>query len=135
MDRSKKPQIDLSLIPIYTPVMSREQFAELWGRDEKTVYGYIVKGNLPSYRIGRRVLINIVKLTQNHLMSANYNQAVLNHQFYIDLPIMPYKVFAQRVGISEGAVRGWIDRGQVPSSLVGKDRLINVAQLVVLCNQ
>lgn len=115
--------------------MSREQFAELWGRDEKTVYGYIAKGNLPSYRIGRRILINVVKLAHSHLMSANYNQAVLNHQFYIDLPIMPYKVFAQRVGVSEGVVRGWVDRGQVPSSLVGKDRLINVAQLAVLCSE
>jgi Helix-turn-helix domain len=135
MNRGIKPQIDLSQIPIFIPVMSREQFAALWGRDEKTVYEYLWKGDLPAYRLGRRLLVNIVKLAHDHLMSANYNQAILNHQFYMDLPVMPYRVFAQRVGVSDGVVRGWINRGYVPSELVGKDRLVNVAQLVVLCSK
>lgn len=135
MNRGIKPQIDLSQIPLHTPVMSQEQFAELWGRTPKSVYEHLCDGYLPSYRLGRRRLINIVQLARNHLMSANYNQAVLSHQFYIDLPIMPYKVFAQRVGVSDDVVRGWINRGYLPSSIVGKDRLVNVAQLVVLCSQ
>jgi len=135
MNRGVKPEIDLSRISIFTPVVSQELFAQLWSREIRNIQSHVTCGYLPSYRIGKYKLINIVQLTRDSLLKSNYEQVTFLSQFYLDLPLMPQEVFANRVGVTDGVVRGWIFRGYVPSVLTGKDRLINVAQLVALCSQ
>jgi len=135
MNRGVKPEIDLSRISIFTPVVSQELFAQLWSREIRSIQSHVTCGYLPSYRIGKYKLINIVQLTRDSLLKSNYEQVTFLSQFYLDLPLMPQEVFANRVGVTDGVVRGWILRGYVPSVLTGKDRLINVAQLVALCSQ
>lgn len=52
---------------VNVPVMTREQFASLSGLGEDVVRGMIEKGHLPSIKIGRHRLVNIVLLTMNSL--------------------------------------------------------------------
>jgi hypothetical protein len=135
MNRGVKPQVDLSQIAIFTPVTSQELFAQLWGRDTRTIRSQVARGYLPLYKVGKYNLINIVQLTRDSIFKSNYQQVTFLGQFYLDLPLMPQDVFANRVGVTDGVVRGWVIRGYVPSVISGGDRLINVAQLVVLCSQ
>lgn len=135
MNRGVKPEVDLSQIAIFTPVISQELFAQLWSRETRSVRTQVSRGYLPLYKIGKYNLINIVALTRDSLLKSNYGQVIFHSQFYLDLPLMPQDVFANRVGVTDGVVRGWILRGYVPSVISGRDRLINVAQLAVLCNQ
>lgn len=133
MNRGVKPEIDLSQIPICTPVMSQEQYSQLYGCSLTQVRSQVLNGNLPTYKIGRYALINIARLSRDSLNRSNYQLAVFRSQFYLDLPLMPSTVFSQRVGVSQNVVRGWINRGYIPSQLSGRDRVINVAQLVIYC--
>ncbi|WP_440996591.1 hypothetical protein [Arhodomonas sp. SL1] len=45
------------------------------------------------------------------------------------VPVMSRQRFAELAGVEDGVVRGWIERGQIPTIKVGKHRLINVALL------
>jgi len=133
MNRGVKPEIDLSRISIFTPVVSQELFSQLWSREIRSIQSHVTRGYLPSYRIGKYKLINIVQLTRDSLLKSNYGQVTFHSQFYLDLPLMPQEVFANRVGVTDGVVRGWVIRGYVPSVISGRDRLINVAELILRC--
>lgn len=49
---------------VQIPLMSREKFAELCGVSDGVVQGWIVRGYLPMYEIGKYRLINIIALNQ-----------------------------------------------------------------------
>ncbi|MDC0664366.1 hypothetical protein, partial [Marinobacter sp. SS21] len=42
-------------------------------------------------------------------------------------PVMTQERFAQLTGLTEGQVRGMIEKGHLPSIKIGKPRLVNVA--------
>lgn len=44
-------------------------------------------------------------------------------------PVLPWEVFADWIGMSDetGVVKGWIDRGYVPTLKIGKRLMVNVA--------
>lgn len=44
-------------------------------------------------------------------------------------PVMTQERFAQLTGLTEGQVRGMIDKGHLPSVKLGKPRLVNIALL------
>jgi hypothetical protein len=133
MNRGIKPEIDLSQIAIFTPVISQELFAQLWGRETRSIRSRATRGYLPLYRIGKYSLINIVQLTRDSLLHSHYDQVTFISQFYLDLPLMPQEVFANRVGVTDGVVRGWVNKGYLPSVPSGKERLVNVVELITRC--
>lgn len=45
------------------------------------------------------------------------------------VPVMSRQRFAELAGVEDGVVRGWIERGQIPTVKVGRHRLINIALL------
>jgi len=45
------------------------------------------------------------------------------------VPVMAPDRFAELVGVPVGVVQGWIDKGYVPTSKIGRWRLINIAIL------
>lgn len=45
------------------------------------------------------------------------------------VPYMSKARFAECVGVDIGVVDAWVDRRYIPSRVVGKHRLINVAQM------
>jgi hypothetical protein len=45
------------------------------------------------------------------------------------VPYMSKRRFADIVGIEISVVDGWVEKGHLPSVLIGKYRLINVAKL------
>lgn len=45
------------------------------------------------------------------------------------VPYMSKQRFADLVGVEFGVVDAWVDRGYLPSRVIGKHRLINVAVL------
>lgn len=66
MEETPKP-----LMPtVNVPVMTREQFASLSGLGEDVVRGMIEKGHLPSVKIGRHRMVNLVRLTMDSLNEA-----------------------------------------------------------------
>lgn len=63
MDRSHELQAP-TFLPVLSPVMTREKFAELSGLTEGVIQGMIEKGHLPSVKIGRHRLVNLIRLTE-----------------------------------------------------------------------
>ena len=49
------------------------------------------------------------------------------------VPVMDRVRFAALTGLTNDTVRGWIEKGHLPTILIGKRRLINVAQLTKEC--
>lgn len=49
------------------------------------------------------------------------------------VPVMNKKRFAELTGFSEGIVEGWIDRGQIPTVLIGKHRAVNLVLITRNC--
>lgn len=41
-------------------------------------------------------------------------------------PVLPWAKFADWIGVEPGIVRGWVDRGYLPTTRIGKHLLINV---------
>ncbi|WP_276783373.1 hypothetical protein [Thalassolituus oleivorans] len=50
------------------------------------------------------------------------------------LPVMAQDQFSQLTGLTQGVVRGMVERGQLPSVKIGRYRLINVVALVEQCS-
>lgn len=47
----------------------------------------------------------------------------------VAVPVMTQERFAQLSGLTEGQIRGMIEKGHLPSMKIGKPRLVNVAAL------
>lgn len=63
MERPGTPPLALlSAVPVMTPVMTKERFAELVGVEVGVVRGMLDRGHLPSIKIGRHRLINVAVL-------------------------------------------------------------------------
>ena len=45
-------------------------------------------------------------------------------------PVMSRQSFADWIGVSDGVVRGWVERGEIPTVKVAKRRMINVLAFV-----
>lgn len=52
---------------------------------------------------------------------------------FCPVPVMNKKRFAELTGFSEGVVEGWLDRGQLPTVLIGKHRAINLVLITRNC--
>lgn len=51
----------------------------------------------------------------------------------IPAPEMTIEKYADSVGVTERTVRGWIDKGLLPTTKIGKRRLVNVTARVLFC--
>lgn len=60
-------------------------------------------------------------------------QATSNISVTLSVPLMHKERFAELVGVSYGVVEGWVDRGYLPSVVVGKHKLVNLALLTQEC--
>jgi len=49
------------------------------------------------------------------------------------VPVMDWEHFATLAGLEPGVVKGWIQRGDVPTVKIGKRRLINILALAQFC--
>lgn len=56
------PHALLSAVPVMTPVMTKERFAELVGVEVGVVRGMIDRNHLPTVKIGRHRLVNVAAL-------------------------------------------------------------------------
>jgi excisionase family DNA binding protein len=45
-------------------------------------------------------------------------------------PVMSQEMYASFLGITKDTVRGWIEQGTVPSVKIGRQRFVNVKQVV-----
>lgn len=50
-------------------------------------------------------------------------------------PVMSRQVFADWIGVSDGVVRGWIDRGEIPTVKIAKRRMVNVLAFVEMVQE
>lgn len=53
----------------------------------------------------------------------------------LPVPVMHKKEFAKHVGVSEGVVEGWCNRGYIGTVTKGKHALVNLAELTEECMQ
>jgi len=51
------------------------------------------------------------------------------HIHLISTPVMTQERFSQLSGLTEGQVRGQIEKGHLPSIKIGRIRLVNIAAL------
>jgi len=61
----------MSQIVITTPVMTREKFAEVSGMREPAVRGQMERDHIPTKKIGKLAMVNLVKLTQMCMEDGN----------------------------------------------------------------
>ncbi len=52
---------------------------------------------------------------------------------FLPTPVMHQDRFAELVGVSVGTVNGWVDKGHIPSIVIGRHRLVNIALLTKDC--
>ncbi len=52
---------------------------------------------------------------------------------FLPVPLMHKEKFAELVGVSYGVVDGWCERGYIPTRIVGKHKLVNLALLNQEC--
>lgn len=45
-------------------------------------------------------------------------------------PVMPWAEFAEWIRTEPEVVRGWVDKGYIPTVRIGRRRMVNVVQLV-----
>lgn len=107
----------------FVPVLTQERMAQRTGLRLGQVQYKVKKGLLPSYKIGRVKLVNLVR-TKAQKISDGYIST---------LPSMTKQKFAQLVGVTEGQVQGWINKGYIPTVKDGKHRLINIRELCTEC--
>lgn len=63
------PSFDLPPTCHFVPVCTRERFAQFSGLDEGIIRGMCERGYLPTIKIGKHSLINMVALIQECLQS------------------------------------------------------------------
>lgn len=61
MERPETPAFPIST---HVPLMTRERFASLTGLDDGVLRGMINKGYLPTLKVGRYRLINLIALSR-----------------------------------------------------------------------
>lgn len=57
------------------------------------------------------------------------SQQLLTSVLVPPVPVMEVCRFAELVGVSPDVVRGWIDKGHIPTTKIGRYRLVNIALL------
>ena len=57
------------------------------------------------------------------------SQQLLTSMVVPPVPVMAADRFADLVGVSSEVVRGWIDKGYLPTMKIGRYRLVNLAAL------
>lgn len=62
-------------------------------------------------------------------------QLMIDRQISIATPEMTIAKYAESVGVSERTVRGWIDKGFLPTTKIGKRRMVNVGARILYCLQ
>ncbi|WP_348678074.1 hypothetical protein [Alcanivorax profundi] len=50
-------------------------------------------------------------------------------------PVMSRESFAEWIGVSDGVVRGWVERREIPTVKVAKRRMINVLAFVQMVQE
>lgn len=57
------------------------------------------------------------------------SQQLLTSVVVPPVPVMAADRFAELVGVPPGVVQGWIDKGYLPTTKIGRYRLVNIALL------
>lgn len=114
---------------VFIPFMTREKMAEYSGLTTGQVFSMIQRGTLPVYKVGRVNLVNIARLFTQQKLKNGYPSNLTPLLVYINK-----KRFSKLVGITEGQLLGWINRGYLPTIKLGKHRLIDVPKLFVHCS-
>lgn len=99
-------------------------------RTEVSIRGYISSGNIPSFHIGKRLVVNLIS---HALLDAASQPYPLQVQFELLYPSLPVESFATYTGFEPGVVQGWIKNGYLPNTGLGKHRLVTLPELLLRC--
>lgn len=107
-------------ICLSAPVMTKERFEEESGLRIGQIESQISRGNLAIFRLGRLVLINIAKML--------HEEAALSI-----IPVMTFERFALVSGLRERQVSSQVDLENIPSTYIGRLRVVDIARLTTMC--
>lgn len=113
-------QTNTPSITLHSPIMTMDKFAEESGLREGQIRSQLSRGNLPTYRVGRLVLVN------NAMLLAEFAQLMI-------IPIMTYERFALLSGLREPQVLRQAENGSLPTKYIGRLRVIDIAALTHEC--
>ncbi len=135
------------ILPILVPFVSPDKLADLWTPGDDDLVGDIrpillastrvriinqaSDGILPSFHIGKRLVINIAQLAQRDALAVPGVELKL--EFSVLVSTMTMEVFAQHTGFELGVVAGWLKRGYIPSNKHGSYRMINIIHMLDRC--
>ena len=60
--------LDISKLPVFVPVLTIDKFAESAGVTKRVVTGWIDRGQIETYKIGKRRMINIAAMTKELIL-------------------------------------------------------------------
>lgn len=103
-----------------SPIMTFERFSEQTGLREGQIRAQVSRGNLPSFRVGRLLLVNSAKLLncETSLTTA---------------PLMTVEKFAEASGLRVQQVISQTEHNNLPTKYVGRLRLVDVTALTREC--
>jgi hypothetical protein len=129
-------------LEICVPFVSTWKLAEIWcasstnerelEQSEDSIRNYVYLGHIPSFHIGKRLVVNITR--QAHLDAASLPFPIqITHR--LQCPSLPIDAFATYTGFTRGVIEGWIKNGYIPSVGMGKHRMITLPELLLRCEQ
>lgn len=74
LDKSVQASIEKLLDRYSVPLVSYKQFAKAAGVSDSVVYAWITRGYLPSVKVGKRLMINLAKLS-DICRNSNWNDS------------------------------------------------------------
>lgn len=127
-------------VKVAVPFISPGKLAEFWcinatterdiKQSEDSIREYIRAGNIPSFHLGKRLVVNLVS---HALLQAASLPYPLQVQFELIYPSLPVESFATYTGFEPGVVQGWIKNGYLPNTGLGKHRLVTLPELLLRC--
>lgn len=111
-----------------TSILVEKKIAEC----ENSIRDYVYRGEIPSFHLGKRLVINI---TRQAMLDAASLPFPLQINFTLRAPSLPIDAFATYTGFSRGVIEGWIKNGYVPTVGLGKHPMISLPELLRRCQE
>lgn len=101
-------------------------------QSEDSIRDYVYRGEIPSFHLGKRLVINI---TRQAMLDAASLPFPLQINFTLRAPSLPIDAFAAYTGFTRGVIEGWIKNGYVPTVGLGKHPVILLPELLRRCQE
>jgi hypothetical protein len=107
-------------LALTTPIMTREKFSEATGLSDGSVRGMMERQQIPTIKIGKRILVNLAALTWTDTPT-------------LLVPVVTKETLADNSGLTERCISEQYYLGNMPGISAGKKIMIDMVQLTNKC--